>query len=199
LAHVEQNLDFMERHNDLPWNLCRTEIYPGTRLFATLSAAGRLRGDYRSWGYVMTCPEAELLFRIARVSLHERALATRSLQNRLISLAFAWQLHVELFPGKTTQAIAGEAVALGIETRLDTVGMLRRAMEWVRSNRRFATPRQVSEFAVEEGRQAGLRDFPRHQQAERLWDMLQARGIAFTEPSTQRPLGNAGVQPSGIQ
>ncbi len=96
------------------------------------------------WGYRMTDPNAELLFRILRVSLLERALATTSLHNRLVSLAFAWQLHL---PGEETQAAAGE-------TRRRRIGL----------------------FAIEEGRRAAQRDFHRHQQAERLWDLLQARG-----------------------
>jgi hypothetical protein len=179
LDDIERNLDFMERHAGLPWNFCRTEIYPGTHLFARLSAEHRLRGNYHSWGYEMTDPAAELLFRIVRVSLHERALATTSLQNRLISLTFAWQLHGFLFPGVESSAIAREAYDLGLQVRLDTVAMLRRAVQWVRERQpkdAQSFPADAGQFAVAEGRAAGLRDFPRRQYADRLWELLHARG-----------------------
>lgn len=184
LDDVERNLDFMERHAGLPWNFCRTEIYPGTHLFACLSKLHRLQGNYHSWGYRMTDNAAELLFRIVRVSLHERALATTSLQNRLISLAFAWQLHGFLFPGPESSAIAQAAHALGLQVRLDTVAMLRRALEWVRERSAAelqSFPLEANHFAVAEGRAAGMRDFPRHQLADRLWDLLHARGQQYRQ------------------
>jgi radical SAM superfamily enzyme YgiQ (UPF0313 family) len=195
LADVEQNLDFLERHVDLPWNVCRTEIYPGTHLFERLAGAGRLMGDFRSWGYRMMDPQAELLFRILRVSLHERALATTSLHNRLISLAFAWQLHARLFPGPETSEIVAQARELGREVRADTVAILRRALAWVIEHRAemsdgkgAASVTGVSAYAVAEGRAAGLRDFPRHQRAERLWDLLHARGQMLTAERAEAPI-----------
>jgi hypothetical protein len=207
LDDVERNLDFLERYVDLPWNVCRTEIYPGTHLFSQLTDEGRLVGDFRSWGYRMTCPEAELLFRILRVSLHERALATTSLHNRLISLAFAWQLHCHLFNDAETRAIAEEARALGRAVRNDSVAMMRRALAWVKENsegstfasetNRSARSTKVSQFAVAEGRAAGVRDFPRHQQAERLWDLLHARGQYLCERRTV-PIATVPSPPAAV-
>jgi anaerobic magnesium-protoporphyrin IX monomethyl ester cyclase len=201
LAQVEDNLEFLGRHADLPWNICRTEIYPGTHLFEQLSKEERLIGDYRSWGYRMIDPAAELLFRILRVSLHERALATTSLHNRLISLAFAWQLHAQLFPCADTEAIAVEAQELGRAVREDTVGMLRRAVQWVKSecspSGDVAHPERnakVAAFAVDEGMRAAQRDFARHQRAERLWDLLHARGQRLCQPQAVRN-GMANLPP----
>ena len=89
LEHVAECADFAAEHLDIPWNVCRTEIYPGTDLFARLSSGKRLEGDFRSWGYRMLDARAELAFRILRVCLHERAFSHESLLNKLISLAFA--------------------------------------------------------------------------------------------------------------
>lgn len=183
---VERNLAFLERHIDLPWNVCRTEIYPGTHLFARLRASGQLFGDHRGWGYRIAQPEVELLFRIVRVSLHERAFSGSSLHNRLISLAFAWQMQLHLFPDAACRAIADAAQTLTSEVHADTVAMLRRALDWVQSQDHLLAldhgiemrelGAAVSQFAVSEGRAAGLRDFPRYQQLDRLWNVLQARG-----------------------
>ena len=46
LDDVEASLSLAERHLDLPWNGCRTEIYSGTALRDRLEAEGRLeQGD----------------------------------------------------------------------------------------------------------------------------------------------------------
>jgi len=193
LEQVEENFDFLERHAEHPWNVCRTEIYPGTHLFERLQREGRLLGDFRSWGYRMSDPRAELLFRILRVSLLDRAFAATSLLNRLISLAFAWQLHSRLFPGVESEAVAAQAQRLGREAREDTVQMLRRAAEWVRQwpeesllgGQDAHFNRELSRFAAAEGLRAAQRDFPRHQLAERLWDWLHARG-AHHQRTAQR-------------
>ena len=97
LDDLEHTLAMADQHLDLPWNVCRTEIYSGTALRERLEREGRLQGDYRSYGYQMRDPRAEVLFRIVRVALHERALAIESLLNRLISLSFARQLHMRFF------------------------------------------------------------------------------------------------------
>lgn len=187
---IQRNLSFLERHLDLPWNVCRTEIYPGTHLFSRLKASAQLFGDFRGWGYRIAQLEVEMLFRILRVSLHERAFSGSSLHNRLISLAFAWQLHLHLFPDAGSRAIANAAQTLAREVHEDTVAMLRRALNWVQGKAHSLAYEQgaemgvygaeVSQFAVSEGRAAGIRDFPRYQQLERLWDLLQARGEYLT-------------------
>ncbi|HVR19935.1 MAG TPA: radical SAM protein, partial [Polyangiaceae bacterium] len=130
---MEATLALAEENPDLPWNVCRTEIYSGTSLRERLETEGRLEGDYRSYGYRMLDARAEVLFRIIRVSLHERALEIESLLNRLISLSFARQLHERFFPGPETEKLARRIVDIGVEARLDTVRVLREALEFVRS------------------------------------------------------------------
>src|SRR5262249_27530037 len=53
LDDIDATLDLAEEHLDLPWNVCRTEVYSGTALLARLAEEGRLEGDYRSYGYRM--------------------------------------------------------------------------------------------------------------------------------------------------
>jgi hypothetical protein len=101
------------RQPRLPWNVCRTEVYSGTALRDRLEAEGRLEGDYRSYGYRMRDSRAEVLFRIVRVSLHERALAIESLLNRLISLSFARQLDERYFLVPTPKRSRGASSKSG--------------------------------------------------------------------------------------
>lgn len=171
LDDVAVTLDMAEHHLDLPWNVCRTEVYSGTALRSRLEAEGRLRGDYRSFGYVMRDARAEVMFRIARVSLHERALAMESLLNRLISLSFARQIHEHFFPGPATDALSREVIALGRAVRADTLAALRQALEVAQRS-----PEHAQRFAVEQALELGRRDLGWRTQTERLWRHLTARG-----------------------
>lgn len=171
LDDVAVTLDMAEQHLDLPWNVCRTEVYSGTALRTRLEAEGRLRGDYRSFGYVMRDARAEVMFRIARVSLHERALAMESLLNRLISLSFARQIHEHFFPGPATDALSREVIALGRAVREDTLAALRQALEVAER-----APESAQRFAVQQALELGRRDLGWRARTERLWRHLTARG-----------------------
>jgi anaerobic magnesium-protoporphyrin IX monomethyl ester cyclase len=175
LAHVSETVDFGAQHPDIPWNVCRTEIYPGTALFQRLQGAGRLDGDFRSWGYRMLDERAELAFRILRSCLHERAFSSESLLNKLISLAFGMQAQQTLLPGTQTDTLARQVDELGRTVRQDTVDLLRRVIDFAR-RAAGADARSVTRFAVEEALSAGARDAPWHDQVDRLWDVLHARG-----------------------
>ncbi len=175
LDDVALTLDMAERNLDLPWNVCRTEIYSGTALRTRLAQQGRLQGNWRSWGYRMSDERAELMFRILRVSLHERALAIDSLLNRLISLSFARQLHAHFFPSETTASMDRAVTELGVEIRRDTVLRLREVMELVKSAPlRDAVAMQ--RFAVEQGFTIGAGDMPLRARTDSLWEHFHARG-----------------------
>ncbi len=184
LDDVATTLDMADRNPDLPWNVCRTEIYSGTALRQKLSGEGRLEGDWRSWGYRMNDARAEVMFRILRVSLNERALAIDSLLNRLISLSFARQLHAHFMPSETTTAIDRAVTELGIEVRRDTVARLREIHALVAGGA-FDDPRAIQRFAVEQGLAIGAHDMPLRARTEALWDHLHARGRLY---STRRGL-----------
>lgn len=180
LDDVATTLDLAERNPDLPWNVCRTEIYSGTALRARLAGEGRLQGTWRSWGYRMRDPRAELMFRILRVSHHERAFAMDSLLNRMISLSFARQLHEHFFPSNATTALGRAIADLGVTVRRDAVATLREALECARSLP-LDPPRLAARFAVERGLAIGARDMRWRAQAEALWDHLGVRGTVLQE------------------
>lgn len=179
LDDVSTTLDMAERNLDLPWNVCRTEVYSGTALRERLAAEGRLEGDWRSWGYRMNDARAEVMFRILRVSLNERALAIDSLLNRLISLSFARQLHAHFLPSETTSAMDRAVTELGIEVRRDTVARLREIRDLVAGGA-FDDVRTVQRFAVEQGLAIGAHDMPLRARTEALWDHLHARGWLYS-------------------
>lgn len=179
LDDASATLDLAAQHVDLPWNVCRTEIYSGTALRARLEAEGRLRGDYRSFGYLMRDTRAEVMFRILRVSLHERAFEMESLLNRLISLSFARQIHQHFFAGSATDALSREVTELGSAVRADTVASLRRTLEFVATDA-AADAARVRRFAVAEALELGRKDMPWRSHTERLWRHFTARGTLLS-------------------
>jgi anaerobic magnesium-protoporphyrin IX monomethyl ester cyclase len=186
LEHVSSTVDFAARHLDIPWNVCRTEVYPGTALFQRLQSAGRLDGDFRSWGYRMLDERAELAFRVLRSCLHERAFSNESLLNKLISLAFGMQAQQTLLPGTQTDTLSREVAELGRTVRQDTVDLLRRVIDFAGAADPADTP-GVTRFAVEEALSAGARDASWHDQVDRWWDLLHARGqLVLQSPDATR-------------
>jgi len=175
LDDIAATIDMAEQHVDLPWNVCRTEVYSGTALRGRLEAEGRLEGDYRSFGYRMRDERAEVMFRILRVAFHERALAIESLLNRLISLSFARQLHETFFPGRATDELSAAVVALTLAVRRDSVDALRQVFDFA-SSADVRDKAAVRSFAVELALDINARDLPWRARSEELWDRLHARG-----------------------
>jgi hypothetical protein len=175
LSDVEANVTFAERHLTIPWNLCRTEVYSGTRLLSRLSAQGRLEGDYRTYGYKMADTSCEILFRILRVCFHQRAFAFDSLLNKMITLSFARQVHAELLPGPSTDALSSEVDQIVGEVYGDTVTELRRIIEFTKTARSDDTE-GIRDFAVEAAMAANERDHLWLNRTEKLFDRLTARG-----------------------
>ena len=177
LGDIEATIDLAERHLDLPWNVCRTEVYSGTQLLEQLRAEGRLEGDYRSYGYLMRDERAEVMFRILRVAFHERALAVDSLLNRLISLSFGRQLHDHFYPGEPTERLSRAISELTVEVRRDTVERLRSLLAYVREAD-VHDRKAVRRYALEIGLAIGRTDHDHRRRTDDLWRSLNARGIA---------------------
>jgi hypothetical protein len=175
LDDIATTLDLGERYIDLPWNVCRTEVYSGTQLKERLAAEERLEGDYRSYGYRMRDGRAEAMFRILRVAFHERGLAVSSLLNRLISLSFARQLHEHFFPGPETERLSREIRDVTHAIRHDTLTRLRAILDFAAT----VDPhdkRALRSFAVSQALKIGEYDAPLRVKVGQLWLALHARG-----------------------
>jgi anaerobic magnesium-protoporphyrin IX monomethyl ester cyclase len=175
LDDVAHTLSFARETIDLPWNMCRTEIYSGTPLLHRLKAEGRLAGDYRSYGYRMRDARAELMFRILRVALHERAFAFDSLLNRLISLSFARQLHERLFPGPESRQLSDEVFALLRTVHEDTLQILQQALAMAETPGNV-DPEKTQQEAVAMALAASRRDLDWYAHAGQLWEYCHVRG-----------------------
>ena len=183
---VRLTLEFAERNIGMPYNFCRTEIYSGTGLLSRLEDEGRLQGDYLSYGYVMRDARAELMFRILRVSFHERAFAYTSLLNKLISLSFARQIHGYLFEGEQSRRADAEVQELMDTVHRDSLDMLFRTHE-LASTVDLRDEATIRAWALREALEASRRDLAWHARAQRLWDMLNIVGVHKSGPTPRRP------------
>jgi radical SAM superfamily enzyme YgiQ (UPF0313 family) len=175
LEEIRENIDFGEQYLELTWNVCRTEIYPGTALLERLRTAGRLQGDWRAFGYRMRDPRAELMFRILRVCFDQRAFAGESLLNRLINLSFTRHVHEALLPGPATEAASGKVDALLGEVYRDTVDALREVADFASRCGRDDVERS-RDFAVETALGLNERDNLWNARVDDLAAVLDARG-----------------------
>jgi methylmalonyl-CoA mutase cobalamin-binding subunit len=175
LDDVAASIELAEENLDVPWNVCRTEIYSGTALLRRLEAEGRLIGDYTSLGYVMSDASAEVMFRIMRVGFHERAFAFDSLLNRLISLSFAMQIHERLFPGPESDDLRARVDRLQVETHRDCVDEMWRLLELSRTLD-LGDVQGMQRAAASSALASNARDLPRYDACERLWRYLHDRG-----------------------
>jgi radical SAM superfamily enzyme YgiQ (UPF0313 family) len=175
LADVAANIDFAEACLPLQWNVCRTEIYSGTRLLDRLRDQGRLEGDYRGYGYVMRDLRAEIMFRVMRVAFDERCFAHESLMNKMIALSFARQVHQRFFPGPASDSLARQADELIVDVHRDTVDELRRVLAFA-ARVDLRDERSIRGYAVELGLELTARAQVWHERFDSLWRVYNARG-----------------------
>jgi hypothetical protein len=183
LEEIVYNIDFASHFLNLTWNVCRTEIYPGTPLLSKLVSEGRLVGNWRAYGYEMLDTRAEIMFRILRVCFDERAFDNESLLNRLINLSFTRHVHEELLPGPATEKLSREVDQLVHEVYRDTVQELREVAD---AALRFGPNdvKKCQDFAVEKAMSINERDLFYTKRLNRMSFLLDARGAKIRSAPT---------------
>jgi hypothetical protein len=182
LDDVSCNLAFAEENLDLPWNVCRTEVYAGTVLFQQLQRQGQLQGDYRSHAYTIRDPRCEVMFRILRVSLNERALARDSLLNRLITLAVSLKMLERVFSPAALRDLRTEVGELTLGVHQDTLGQLRETLDFV-SRVDPGDSSAIRDYARFTGLAAAGCDADWRTSADDLWARMNLRGRQLVETS----------------
>ena len=182
MAEVKTAIDFAGDNLDLSWNICRTEIYPGTRIFEKLKEAHRLVGDFMSYGYKMADTRAELMFRIMRVSFYNRAFNFDSVLNRLGTLVFSTEAHLRLIPGPTTTVFAKKALGLLTDINRDTVRRLRDAWAFSMESG-LDEVKKVQDFAMDLAMDMNEEDHRRLDELEQL-SRKMATSAAHQPPGT---------------
>jgi anaerobic magnesium-protoporphyrin IX monomethyl ester cyclase len=135
LEDIEINLDAIEQHRAVPFNMARTEIYNGTAMWGKLKQEGRLKGNYLATDYEIADPSAEAMFRIFAEAFKDRFFALDSLSNMNSSLGYEVKLIEHFAEGEGAKAageMKREVENLTAAINMDTLAHLREAHEFAR-------------------------------------------------------------------
>ena len=182
IEEISENIDFASEYFNLTWNICRTEIYPGTSLLERLKKEDRLLGDWRAYGYQMKDLRSEMMFRILRVMFEQHAFTAESLLNRLINLSFARHVHEELLPGPATALMSTKVDEIISAVYKDTVLKLREVVDYV-SRPGFDDVDKSRDFAIENAMEINVRDHEYNSRIDEIAFLLDARGAKIRQAS----------------
>jgi anaerobic magnesium-protoporphyrin IX monomethyl ester cyclase len=131
LADLDENIAFLERFTDFPFNFCRAEVYCGSNFERLLTERGRLEGSYLGYSYEIEDPRAELAFRLSSICFRGRNFAAGGVANTNTGLGYEASL-LRHFYGSPGEPLAAEIDALVEEINRDTLQHLRRLVDHAR-------------------------------------------------------------------
>ena len=196
---LEQNIAFMERHVDLPFNFGRTELYAGTPLLERMQEEGRATGDYVRWNYRIGDEEAQRVYEVAMAAFRPRNFGDSPIANRLSGTRFDIVAARHFRPERFDPEWEAEAIDLSRTLGGDTVRSLREVISYVRGE--GASPDAARDEAFVTTLAGRQRRIDR-EVADRA-DALQLRmahvmgggiGIGKSERLEATPLRDAGLE-----
>jgi radical SAM superfamily enzyme YgiQ (UPF0313 family) len=165
LDDVADNLRFLKRYVDFPFNFCRAEVYPGSFLERDLKARGRLRGGLEGMTYTIADPAAELLFRITAVAFGGRNFGARSTANSASGVGYLSAVLDRFYPGREVRDFRRRTEAVVRNLGEDTLTHLGSALAFVSGNLPSAT--ETRAFTADLALKVAVAD-------ARFWPALEA-------------------------
>lgn len=126
---IRCNLEFLADNLEIPFNFCRLEVYAGTPLEAEMSQAGKLKGSYLSWDYVIDDPRVEQMARWCRRFFARRRFEYRGLMNQNITLGYYVDIINHFFPGPTADKLKQKVRHLCEAVNTDTLNHLQQFLD----------------------------------------------------------------------
>jgi hypothetical protein len=133
LEALEDNLAFLEKWAQVPFNFGRVELYAGTPLLERMRAEGRARGDWMQWDYSLHDPSIERVFGLAMTAFAERNFSA----DAVVTVAMGARADVEVLryfqPESFQLRWVEQAKQISRELGLGTVRGMREIVARVRS------------------------------------------------------------------
>ncbi|HVO77061.1 MAG TPA: radical SAM protein, partial [Candidatus Bathyarchaeia archaeon] len=126
LEELDENIDFLSRNLDHPFDVGRTELYAHAALETRMVAEGRAIGDWRGYDYRIADPRAEEAFSLFVTTLWDRHFGAHSIMHRAQDLSFRMDLLGRFYPRIATPELHSRVSALVREVNASTVDHLRR-------------------------------------------------------------------------
>lgn len=157
LEELDENLDFLSRHLDQPFDVGRTELYAHSALEDRMVREGRALLDYRGYDYRIGDCRAETVFELFARILWERHFGEDSILHRVQDLGFRLGVLTRFLP----EAVSADALvrvdSLIREVNADTVNYMRRLIDAARDEGLATNPRRRASFADSMRNEVGSR------------------------------------------
>lgn len=127
VGDLRENVAFIRRWDQVPLNICRTEIYGGTPLEEELLAEGRLRGSYFGYDYTLRDPAAQRVFEVFRAVFPHRNFQGEGMNLRAMALDHQLHLAKHFWPGKVGAELTLAVKGLIREINASNADLLERA------------------------------------------------------------------------
>ncbi len=176
LQDVIDNVAFLRRFPDVPWNFCRAEVYPGTLLEDRLRERGCLRGGLEGMTYRIEDARAELLFRTTAIAFGGRNFGAQSTANALSGLGYLAGVLRHFHPCRASDGFVRDATVLIRRLSADTLARLGEALAFVQSS--GATGIQVADFAADLAARVAAADAILWSDIESLRRQMEPWGVA---------------------
>lgn len=105
VAEIDENIDFVRRHLDSPFDFGRAEIVVGSPLDRLVMAEKLRCGSWPEWDYALADPVAERMSNLYRHTFRASDCAYSGVAHGLIALAYHAASIQRLYPGSGSDAI----------------------------------------------------------------------------------------------
>jgi anaerobic magnesium-protoporphyrin IX monomethyl ester cyclase len=190
---LETNIAFMRFAPEFPSNFGRVELYAGTPLLARMQAEGRCRGDYVSWDYTLSDPDAERVFQIAMRCFDERNFGIDALANRIMGTRFDVEVCRHFHPDIFRPEWLEEGKALSRTMSLSSADSLERIVQFVSRHGSAAEERTIVEEVTAKLRadEGAVRGRAQALARELLATVKQGRPLTYLGDRVATPLQKA--------
>jgi len=190
LRDVTDNLAFLRRFPEVPWNFCRAEVYPGTLLEERLRARGGLRGGLEGMSYRIEDPRAELLFRLTAIAFGGRNFGHQSTANAMSGLGYLAAVLKHFHRSRTSDGFVRDATLLTRRLSGDTLARMDEALAFVSGT--LPSHAAASDFAASLAAKVAASDAVLWSEIESLRRVMDAWGVARADRVLQAPRPAAG-------
>lgn len=146
---LDENLSFLERHSDLPFDIARTELYARSALETRMVREGRTIGDYRGFDYRIGDPVAEAAFRLFAAALWERHFGGNPILQGVQDLGYRLSLLERFYPEMASLSLKAGVRSLIREVNADTIDYMRRLLCAAVSAQERGEPARREELVTE--------------------------------------------------
>ncbi|MFH1194143.1 MAG: radical SAM protein [bacterium] len=134
IDELKENIDFLSRSLDHPFDIARTELYAHSTLEESMVACGRAIGDYSGFDYLISDPAVQSVFELFNEILWERHFGKHSILHRSQDLGLRLNILQRFKPGIVTHDLKERTAQFIRDVNFSTVDFMNKIIEIVQSH-----------------------------------------------------------------